>query len=100
MNTLWQKYDSVEVRLELSFSSRLVPIEKLVFPSWDPAVGRSSHTSAMAQIFMDLLSSLTNCLFCFPGSPQLKVNNRSFKLLRLLGEVRHVFPYYHMNVEA
>ncbi|KAL8808415.1 MAG: hypothetical protein Q9200_004271 [Gallowayella weberi] len=26
----------------------------------------------MAQIFMDLLSNLTNCLFCFPGSPQLK----------------------------
>ena len=39
---------------------------------------------------MDLLSSLTNCFFCFPGAPQLKVNNRSFKLLRLLGEVRRL----------
>ncbi|KAL8672174.1 MAG: hypothetical protein Q9168_003338 [Polycauliona sp. 1 TL-2023] len=26
----------------------------------------------MAQIFMDLLSSLTTCLFCFSGSPKLK----------------------------
>ncbi|KAL8850698.1 MAG: hypothetical protein Q9221_004346 [Calogaya cf. arnoldii] len=47
----------------------------------------------MAQIFMDLLSSLTNCLFCFPGSPQLKVNNRSFKLLRLLGEGGFSYVY-------
>ncbi|CAO1597991.1 Serine/threonine-protein kinase env7 [Xanthoria calcicola] len=47
----------------------------------------------MAEIFMDLLSSLTNCLFCFPGSPQLKVNNRSFKLLRLLGEGGFSYVY-------
>ncbi|KAL8927648.1 MAG: hypothetical protein Q9172_001277 [Xanthocarpia lactea] len=47
----------------------------------------------MAQVFMDLLSSLTNCLFCFPGSPQLKVNNRSFKLLRLLGEGGFSYVY-------
>ena len=42
----------------------------------------------MAQYFLDVLYSLSNCLFCFPGSPQLRINNRSFKLLRLLGEVR------------
>ncbi|KAL8682136.1 MAG: hypothetical protein Q9186_001757 [Xanthomendoza sp. 1 TL-2023] len=47
----------------------------------------------MAQLFMDLLSNLTNCLFCFPGSPQLKVNNRSFKLLRLLGEGGFSYVY-------
>ncbi|KAL8729823.1 MAG: hypothetical protein Q9166_004464 [cf. Caloplaca sp. 2 TL-2023] len=47
----------------------------------------------MAQLFMDLLSSLTNCLFCFPGSPQVKVNNRSFKLLRLLGEGGFSYVY-------
>ncbi|KAI4247741.1 MAG: hypothetical protein L6R40_001327 [Gallowayella cf. fulva] len=47
----------------------------------------------MAQIFIDLLSNLTNCLFCFPGSPQLKVNNRSFKLLRLLGEGGFSYVY-------
>ncbi|KAL8718218.1 MAG: hypothetical protein Q9225_004626, partial [Loekoesia sp. 1 TL-2023] len=47
----------------------------------------------MAQVFMDLLSNLTNCLCCFPGSPQLKINNRSFKLLRLLGEGGFSYVY-------
>ena len=41
----------------------------------------------MAQYFFDLLYNFTDCLCCFPSSPQLKINNRSFKLLRLLGEV-------------
>lgn len=41
---------------------------------------------------MDLLASLTNCLCCFPGSPQLRINNRRFKLLRLLGEVGYCLP--------
>ncbi|KAL8748688.1 MAG: hypothetical protein Q9184_007147 [Pyrenodesmia sp. 2 TL-2023] len=47
----------------------------------------------MAQIFTDLLSTLTSCLFCFPSSPQLKINNRSFKLLRLLGEGGFSYVY-------
>ena len=42
----------------------------------------------MAQYFFDLLYNFTDCMCCFPSSPQLKINNRSFKLLRLLGEVR------------
>lgn len=46
-----------------------------------------THLGAMSQMIMDLLSSLTNCFFCFPGSPQLKINNRSFKMQHLLGEV-------------
>lgn len=41
----------------------------------------------MSQILMDLLSSLTSCIYCFPGSPSLKINNRSFKMQHLLGEV-------------
>jgi serine/threonine kinase 16 len=40
----------------------------------------------MAQIFLDILYSFGNCLNCFPGSPTLKINSRSFKILRLLGE--------------
>jgi serine/threonine kinase 16 len=40
---------------------------------------------------MDLFYSLTNCMVCFPGTPQLKINSRSFKILRLLGEVRRFF---------
>ncbi|KAK4078731.1 uncharacterized protein Triagg1_3062 [Trichoderma aggressivum f. europaeum] len=42
----------------------------------------------MAQIFADLFYSFGNCLNCFPGSPTLKINSRSFKIQRLLGEVR------------
>lgn len=38
--------------------------------------------------FRELLYTLTNCMFCFPSSPQLRINSRSFKMLRLLGEVR------------
>ncbi|KAI9802236.1 MAG: hypothetical protein M1825_002957 [Sarcosagium campestre] len=47
----------------------------------------------MAQYFLDLLYSLTNCMFCFPGSPQLKIKNRSFKISRLLGEGGFSYVY-------
>lgn len=41
----------------------------------------------MAQILLDIIYSFGNCMSCFPGSPTLKVNSRSFKILQLLGEV-------------
>ncbi|KAK3180636.1 Serine/threonine-protein kinase env7 [Lecanicillium sp. MT-2017a] len=47
----------------------------------------------MAQILLDLLTSVGNCLNCFPGSPTLKVNSRSFKILRLLGEGGFSYVY-------
>ncbi|KUJ22847.1 kinase-like protein [Mollisia scopiformis] len=47
----------------------------------------------MGQYFHDLLYTLTNCMSCFPGSPQLKINNRSFKILRLLGEGGFSYVY-------
>ncbi|KAI9770274.1 MAG: hypothetical protein M1840_003433 [Geoglossum simile] len=47
----------------------------------------------MAQYFLDLVHSLTNCMCCFPGSPQLKINNKSFKILRLLGEGGFSYVY-------
>lgn len=47
----------------------------------------------MAQYIMDLLHTLTNCMFCFPGSPQLKINSRSFKMLHLLGEGGFSYVY-------
>ncbi|KAI9166976.1 Serine/threonine-protein kinase ppk13 [Paramyrothecium foliicola] len=47
----------------------------------------------MAQIFLDLFYSFGNCLNCFPGSPTLKINNRSFKILRLLGEGGFSYVY-------
>lgn len=49
---------------------------------------RAPHSIKMAQYFFDLLYNFTDCMCCFPSSPQLKINSRSFKLLRLLGEVR------------
>lgn len=60
-------------------------------PTFSLRIGDLSHTShiTMAQYFFDLLYNFTDCMCCFPSSPQLKINNRSFKLLRLLGEVRH-----------
>lgn len=47
----------------------------------------------MAQLVQDLFYSLGNCLNCFPGSPTLKINSRSFKILRLLGEGGFSYVY-------
>lgn len=47
----------------------------------------------MAQMLLDLVYSLGNCLNCFPGSPTLKINSRSFKILRLLGEGGFSYVY-------
>ncbi|EAQ92748.1 hypothetical protein CHGG_00983 [Chaetomium globosum CBS 148.51] len=47
----------------------------------------------MAQVFFDLVSSFGSCLNCFPSSPTLKVNSRSFKILRLLGEGGFSYVY-------
>ncbi|KAK5990369.1 Serine/threonine-protein kinase ppk13 [Cladobotryum mycophilum] len=47
----------------------------------------------MAQVIMDLVYSFGNCLNCFPGSPTLKINNRSFKIQRLLGEGGFSYVY-------
>ncbi|KAK4188391.1 Serine/threonine-protein kinase [Podospora australis] len=47
----------------------------------------------MAQVLFDMLSSFGSCLNCFPGSPTLKINSRSFKILRLLGEGGFSYVY-------
>ncbi|KAI0022175.1 serine/threonine protein kinase [Xylariomycetidae sp. FL0641] len=47
----------------------------------------------MAQLIQDLIYSFGNCLNCFPGSPTLKINTRSFKILRLLGEGGFSYVY-------
>ncbi|KAK9421686.1 hypothetical protein SUNI508_05616 [Seiridium unicorne] len=47
----------------------------------------------MAQVLQDLIYSFGNCLNCFPGSPSLKINSRSFKILRLLGEGGFSYVY-------
>ncbi|KAF2682491.1 kinase-like protein [Lentithecium fluviatile CBS 122367] len=43
--------------------------------------------------FLDVVYSFTNCMVCFPGSPQLKINSRSFKIQRLLGEGGFSYVY-------
>jgi len=55
------------------------------------------HKIRMAQYISDIAYALSNCLSCFPGSPQLKINNRSFKILRLLGEVSP-FPFDQLAI--
>lgn len=47
----------------------------------------------MAQLIQDVIYSFGNCLNCFPGSPTLKINSRSFKILRLLGEGGFSYVY-------
>lgn len=47
----------------------------------------------MAQVVSDFIYWLGNCMVCFPGSPTLKINNRSFKILRLLGEGGFSYVY-------
>jgi serine/threonine kinase 16 len=47
----------------------------------------------MASIFLDIFYSITSCLACFPSSPQLRINSRSFKILRLLGEGGFSYVY-------
>ncbi|KAF6842467.1 serine threonine protein [Colletotrichum musicola] len=47
----------------------------------------------MAQMLLDVFYSFGNCLNCFPGSPTLKINSRSFKILRLLGEGGFSYVY-------
>ncbi|KAK4226135.1 Serine/threonine-protein kinase [Podospora fimiseda] len=54
----------------------------------------------MAQIFYDLFSSFGSCLNCFPGSPTLKINSRSFKILRLLGEGGFSYVYLVQDISS
>jgi len=60
---------------------------RTVPPSVLPGVYIPLTFIAMASALLDLVYSMGSCLSCFPSSPQLKINNRSFKILRLLGEV-------------
>ena len=51
----------------------------------------------IASAFLGMLSSFGGCLNCFSSSPTLKINNRSFKILRLLGEVRQTPNTVHLH---
>jgi hypothetical protein len=45
------------------------------------------QSPTMANTLLDIFYSLGSCICCFPSTPQLKINSRSFRMLRLLGEV-------------
>ncbi|CAK7227907.1 Serine/threonine-protein kinase env7 [Sporothrix curviconia] len=47
----------------------------------------------MASTLLDLVYSMGSCLSCFPSTPTLKINGRSFKILRLLGEGGFSYVY-------
>lgn len=55
------------------------------------ALGSRGSVSALSSYFADAVYALSNCLSCFPSSPQLKINGRSFKIQRLLGEVSSLY---------
>ncbi|GAB7354748.1 hypothetical protein MBLNU459_g5157t2 [Dothideomycetes sp. NU459] len=50
-------------------------------------------STALSSYVVDFLWSLTNCFNCFPSSPALKINGRSYKILRLLGEGGFSYVY-------
>jgi len=47
----------------------------------------------MGSILLDIFYSISSCLVCFPSTPQLRINSRSFKILRLLGEGGFSYVY-------
>ena len=47
----------------------------------------------MSSYVVDVMWQLTNCFNCFPSNPALKINGRSYKILRLLGEGGFSYVY-------
>src|ERR1700760_5062053 len=47
----------------------------------------------MASILADVIYSISNFFSFFPSNPQLRINSRSFKILRLLGEGGFSYVY-------
>ncbi|TGZ85118.1 kinase-like protein [Ascodesmis nigricans] len=54
----------------------------------------------MAQYLLDVLYSLTTCMSCFPSSPNLAINGRSFKILSLLGEGGFSYVYLVQDTDG
>ncbi|THW46066.1 kinase-like protein [Aureobasidium pullulans] len=50
-------------------------------------------SATMTSYVVDTLWQLTNCFNCFPSTPALKINGRSYKILRLLGEGGFSYVY-------
>lgn len=52
-----------------------------------------SLTEQLSHYILDGIWQLGNCFSCFPSTPSLKINGRSFKILRLLGEGGFSYVY-------
>lgn len=52
-----------------------------------------SAGSTLTSYILDALWSVTQCLSCFPSSPALTINGKSYKILRLLGEGGFSYVY-------
>lgn len=52
-----------------------------------------SAISTLSSYILDSLWTLTNCFNCFPSNPSLRINGRSYKILRLLGEGGFSYVY-------
>lgn len=50
-------------------------------------------TEQLSHYILDGIWQLGNCFSCFPSTPSLKINGRSFKILRLLGEGGFSYVY-------
>jgi len=50
-------------------------------------------SAALSSYILDGIWSLTQCFNCFPTNPALKLNGRSFKILRLIGEGGFSYVY-------
>jgi serine/threonine kinase 16 len=50
-------------------------------------------SATMSSYVVDMMWQLTNCFNCFPSNPALKINGRSYKILRLLGEGGFSYVY-------
>lgn len=61
-----------------------------------PIASKMSSPTLVEQLshyVLDGLWQLGNCFSCFPSTPSLKINGRSFKILRLLGEGGFSYVY-------
>lgn len=56
-------------------------------------MSQPSTLSTLTSYALDALWHLTNCFSCFPSNPSLRINGRSFKILRLLGEGGFSYVY-------
>ncbi|KAK0259010.1 Serine/threonine-protein kinase env7 [Friedmanniomyces endolithicus] len=56
-------------------------------------MSQPSLTTQFSHYVLDTIWQLSQCCSCFPSNPSLRINGRSFKILRLLGEGGFSYVY-------